>query len=368
MYEQLSEAVKIFQTEENVKECLHQFDTQQNEALNMAVSKYVPKYKHFGTTMALDTRIRCVIGTHNLGYKGFYFALLKNLGCLDNNSFSKKRLILSGIARIDETRNQNKIIKSQPATKRRRKFGLLAKTKRQIYEERVDRATKMGTYKTSAAIICNEEELLQTKSSKKKEAQNKCSKCGKTGHKTWRSRKCFFHDDYIMEKALPSNTRKKKKHTHTHDLPETSIVVADRSGLIDEGSKSKLDEKNKNNDTGSENELCGTASDNRNIIPVPKNTITEDVGDTMVCSPVGNLPIRTPVPVHEQINNFMTPSTGTSTGIEYTTVPKTDNYDSILEEDMIVESPVEFFVTWNMITTVFQIIFQKVPSKLMISG
>ena len=94
--------------------------------------------------------------------------------------------------------------------------------------------------------------------------------------------------------------------------------------------------------TGSdENELCGTASDNRNIIPVPKNTITEDVGDTMVCSPVGNLPISTPVPVHEQINNFMTSST--STGIEYTIVQKTDNYDSILEEDMIVDSPVGFF-------------------------
>ena len=116
MYEQLSEAVKVFQTKENMKECLHQFDTQQNEALNMAISKYVPKDKHFGTTMALDTRIRCVIGTHNLGYKYFYFALLKKLGCIDNNSFSK-RLILSGITRIDEKRNQNKIIKSQPATK-----------------------------------------------------------------------------------------------------------------------------------------------------------------------------------------------------------------------------------------------------------
>ena len=81
MYEQLSDAVKDFQTDNNIKECLHQFDTQQNEALNMAVSKYVPKYKHFGTTMALDTRIRCVVDTHNMGNKGFYFALLKNLGC-----------------------------------------------------------------------------------------------------------------------------------------------------------------------------------------------------------------------------------------------------------------------------------------------
>ena len=57
---------------------------------------------------------------------------------------------------------------------------------------------------------------------------------------------------------------------------------------------------------------------------------------------------------------------GTDTGIENTTVPNTDNYDSISEQDMIVESPVGFFLTWNMMTKVFQIFFQKVPSKLMI--
>ena len=217
----------------------------------------------------------------------------------------------------------------------------------------------MGTYKTGTAITCNDEEQLRPKSSKKK-TENKCSKCGQSGYKTWRSRKCFFHDDYIMEKSNPSIASKKIKHTHTDDLPEPSIVVANRSDPIDEGTKSKFDE-GKNN-----NENDGTVSENRNIVPVPKNISTENVDDTMVCSPVENLPVSMPVPVHEQKNNFMTSSSGTSTGIEYGTVPKTDNYDSISEEDMIVESPVGFFLTWNMITIVFQITFQKVPSNLMI--
>ena len=91
------------------------------------------------------------------------------------------------------------------------------------------------------------------------------------------------------------------------------------------------------------NENDGTVSENRNVVPVPKNISTENVDDTMACNPVENLPDRMPVPVHEQTNNFMTSSSGTSTGIEYGTVPKTDNYDSISEEDMIVESPVGFF-------------------------
>ena len=60
-YHQLTEAVRTFTTDEIIKETLHDFDTQQNEALNMAVSRYVPKFKHYGTTCALDTRVRCVI-------------------------------------------------------------------------------------------------------------------------------------------------------------------------------------------------------------------------------------------------------------------------------------------------------------------
>ena len=100
-YQQLTDAVKIFQTEDNTKECLHGFDTQQNEALNMAVSRYVPKNKHYGTTMALDTRVRCVIASHNMGYQGFYSALLRDLGCVDDTGL-EERLISSGVARVND--------------------------------------------------------------------------------------------------------------------------------------------------------------------------------------------------------------------------------------------------------------------------
>ena len=57
MYQQLKDAVEPFQTEQQVRETLHNYDTQHNEAMNMAVSRYVPKFKHYGTTMALDTRV-----------------------------------------------------------------------------------------------------------------------------------------------------------------------------------------------------------------------------------------------------------------------------------------------------------------------
>ena len=110
MYEQLCSAVARFQTKKNILECLHKYDTQQNESLNMSVSRYVPKFKHFGTTMALDTRVRCVIGVRNLGYANFYNTLLFNLGCLAVSD--GERLISQGISIIDKTKlNLQKIKK-----------------------------------------------------------------------------------------------------------------------------------------------------------------------------------------------------------------------------------------------------------------
>ena len=165
-YQQLTDAVKCFQEEENVKECLHNFDTQQNEALNMAVSRYVPKFKHYGTTMALDTRIRCVISSHNMGYRDFYLALLTDLGCTDDNNL-KSRMISSGIAKVNDTRIQNKKRKQLPSVKRKRQYGVLAKTKQEIFEQRVDRANKLGTYQSGIAIDDgNDTQQSSTKSKK----------------------------------------------------------------------------------------------------------------------------------------------------------------------------------------------------------
>ena len=44
MYQQMNDAVDDFKQEDCVKETFHHFDTQQNEALNMVVSRYVPKF------------------------------------------------------------------------------------------------------------------------------------------------------------------------------------------------------------------------------------------------------------------------------------------------------------------------------------
>ena len=101
--------------------------------------------------MALDTRVRCVIATHNMGYSIFYVTLLQRIGCIQDNNLNS-RLLSTGISRLSETRKQNKTRKALPSTKRKRRHGRFAKTKQQVYEERIDRAQKMGTYQTGIAV------------------------------------------------------------------------------------------------------------------------------------------------------------------------------------------------------------------------
>ena len=73
-----------------------------NEALNMSVSRYVHKFKHYGTSMSLDTRIRCAIGSYNMGYDLLNSTLLDNLGCTDIED-GKNSYLSSGIKRIYKT-------------------------------------------------------------------------------------------------------------------------------------------------------------------------------------------------------------------------------------------------------------------------
>ena len=108
----------------------------------MFLSKYVPKFKHRGTIMSLDTRIQCVIGHRNMGYETYYKTFLKDLGCLQED---KKFHISVGLTRINweklRIREYTQIIENE----RKRKHGQLARTK---YEERVDWTQNLGTYQT----------------------------------------------------------------------------------------------------------------------------------------------------------------------------------------------------------------------------
>ena len=221
MYDQLLNAVSRFQTEQAIRECLHKFDTNQNESLNMSVARQVPKFKHFGTTVTLDSRVRNVIGVHNMGYDAYYLTLLYNLGCIESKNDLETRIITQCIGRIYKTKQDNRQMKQDNDYKRRRKHGRQAKTKQQVYEERVDRAQNLGTYQTGIAMVDEEQQQTRQSSNTGSRANtpNKekvCNKCGEKGHATWRAKACRRHSEYEL-------TQKQKKRKQQQNNDDTNL-------------------------------------------------------------------------------------------------------------------------------------------------
>ena len=237
MYLQLKESLKKFQKKDNVRECLHVFDTQKNEAVNNMIARVAPKFKHFGTTPALDTRICTVVGSTNMGYKKFYFELIK---LLINSEAITNTVIATGIRRIDKIKDNNRKRKRTKKNMRDRTHGKESKTKKEIYEARIDAKKNLGTYKSSIAMndesdedddkqMSNEQrdhtQQLSDVSINKQQSKNKkqktkqyCPWCkAETNHKTWQSVHCSTHDEYLKQRTCQKTKEKKDTINITYE-------------------------------------------------------------------------------------------------------------------------------------------------------
>ena len=279
-----------------------------------------------------------------MGYKDFYLSLLINLGCLDDISLDK-RLISTGIARINETRNQNKHIKAQPSTKRRRRYGLLAKTKQQIYEERVDRATKMGTYRTGIAIdSIDAEETNNNRQSSNTSSKRVCPRCGKKGHLTYRSKKCLHHNEYIMTKknqSISSSASQTNKSSTLTTNNENQIEKNIFGGGLQfctfiENEKNKICKNEIIMDFGTETfdattQVASLDTGSNAQFSTLQNTV---VSKSMVDISDAQEALLENTPVHEKVQNFE------STGLGSTDHSKKRKLDSITDNIGDVEDNV----------------------------
>ena len=77
LYKQLLNAYLPYTTLERLKESLHPWSAQLNEALNNVVTKYAPKNCTYSATMALSNRIAIVVGVHNMGHLAYWTKVFK---------------------------------------------------------------------------------------------------------------------------------------------------------------------------------------------------------------------------------------------------------------------------------------------------
>ena len=89
LYEEIKQAYSRFVTPQMLKQLNLLWSTQKNEALNMSVSSYVPKVKHYSGTDSLLARVSIVAGCQVVGYAAFWTQICSSLGFdIDSNLIS----------------------------------------------------------------------------------------------------------------------------------------------------------------------------------------------------------------------------------------------------------------------------------------
>lgn len=197
-------------------ESLHEYDTQTNEALNMAVGRRCPKFKHIGHTMTLATRVSSVVCIKNCGFKRYHDFMAERVKMRQPTEYS------NFIQRYDSRRADKKIRDASHEFKRKRKHKIEAMKREQVLEKRTDQ----GDYQSGIANQLSDDEEDEPKTKKKAETIKFCKWCDKaTNHKTWASKHCVAHNEYQKYRASKPKpkTKPKKVRTRLKPAPLTSI-------------------------------------------------------------------------------------------------------------------------------------------------
>ena len=229
-------------------ESIHEGDTQKNEGLNNAIARVAPKFKHYGATMTLKTRIFLVAAIANIGYKEFYLQFLPMLGIPVNNEASN---LITGIKRHDEIKKINYVRKTSAQYKRKRRYQIKAKIRQQVYEQRVSDRQNYGDYASGVALEdeapqndpdgtndnINSLTASQPESSKSNSTTNQkkrkfCDWCQQeTNHTTWRSKDCVAHNEYQQHIARRKQLTQNQKNRSGIDVDESSAPIVEGSRL-----------------------------------------------------------------------------------------------------------------------------------------
>ena len=187
-----------------IAESIHDFDTQLNEALNMAIARACPKFKHMGQTLTLQTRVAMVASVKNNGYKNYHNRISDKL------QMQQSSLFCSAITRYGEQREKKRILQSTEDFKRKRKHKIEAMIRELVLEKR----TGLGDYGSGIALQLSDDEEEDQPAKKKGKTIKHCKWCDKvTNHKTWLSKHCVAHDQYIEWKNKKATNSSQNKQT-----------------------------------------------------------------------------------------------------------------------------------------------------------
>jgi hypothetical protein len=114
MYEKIKDIHAIFTTNEKLREIHHKVNTNLSEPANFVVTKFLPKHKHYGTTIVDKSRVSLAVCIISNRYKNTMVELYTRLG------FNVGLLQKKGWSDMDDVREYNRRYHKSDRVKRKR--------------------------------------------------------------------------------------------------------------------------------------------------------------------------------------------------------------------------------------------------------
>ena len=199
LYDQMWDCYRPFTTITRLKESLHEFDTQKNEAMNTSIAKYAPKTKTYGMTISLTNRVMIAVGTNNLGHEKYWTSVYSSMDLKIGTE------TISFLKSLDHNRVYKGKYQKQKEVKVRRSQSNNDKIKEQMEQQKKD-YNKGMTYGAGVALSMDTyPDFIREKETQKKELLNvQCPwfGCFTKGHVSTKAKKCQYHGYYKNDQEL----------------------------------------------------------------------------------------------------------------------------------------------------------------------
>ena len=114
LYNEMKTISRQLTTDDKIRECMHPYDSQINEAMDVSVAKYARKDRTYCTTMSLTNRVMIAMGVNNLGYYRYWNRVFESLK-IDMSPALKHHL-----QQKDKTEEKKRKYDAQPKRKKKR--------------------------------------------------------------------------------------------------------------------------------------------------------------------------------------------------------------------------------------------------------
>ena len=161
-YKRMREQYSTYTTEEALAQCLHNYDTQKNESLNIMIAKYAPKNKNYSKSVSLLTRVYVAVGVSISRKERYWTRVCRILGFEPGEEM---RRVLASEDRAYEKKRDRAMTTAGKRKRQSKHFQRMANLKK---GESSDIAKKIGMYGSGSGVGLG----VEPKSKKRKQGSS----------------------------------------------------------------------------------------------------------------------------------------------------------------------------------------------------